>query len=703
VRILTVGFSAVAAACLGWFHTPGSLAAQTPVAPQVPVSPTIFIDVGVVDDDGHAVTTVRPEDVRVVVDGERRSVVSLRFVHRGPAAETAARLADPVHDAPTAAERTRSLLLLVDENSIAPGQEKAVVGAAGRLLEELGAADQAAVASLPRPPARITLTTEAPSRQASLSRVAGRLLPNAPGDASQAAQPPSSKPPDVSVDAGAGNPDEQVRPDALDRDPARTVLRDEDPAATAAEAGTRGTIRALLGVIDGLRALPGLKTVVVLRQAASLGGMITSAGATVARAQDDRRTDVEATVSAAAQARAVIHLVIVGSGSARRGVPEDDLREIAEGTGGTVTLAKDGGDAKAFDGLLAALSGGYLVEVEATDGDRTARAHPIKIEVTRPRTVVRAARWWAPRNDPVPRVAESAPLPAVAPPPAPSLSAASPPASSRAAPLPPPAEPARRGAADDPELVLLLARVSEYLAAYVNRLSNVVAEEDYQQRLVRGSLGKVASRHLRSDLVIVRTDADIGWLHYRDVFEVDGKPVRDRDARVQKLFLDDPEGALQRGAEISREGARYNIGAMTRTTNWPTLALAYLSPKRIGGLSFRREGDDTIDGIKAAKLGFEETASPSLVRPFNADGDIPAHGTFWIDPANGRILKTRLSAVGGINVMTTTVVYKPTANIGIWLPAEMDERYEAQNEEIEGHAVYRNFRSFMVTTDMKIK
>ena len=694
MRILTVGCIAAGAASLAWFNAAGGLAAQTQSDPQEPARPTIFVDAGVVDDDGRPVTTLRPEDVRVVVDGERRSVVSLRFVHRGPAAETAAGLADLAREAPAAAERTRSLLLLVDENSIAPAQEKPVVGAVRRLLDELGAADQAAVVALPRPPPRITLTTEAVVWQASLSRVAGRLLPNAPGDASQTAAPSGGKPPDVSVDAGAGNPEEPVRLEALDRDPTQAGLRgEEDPAATAPEAGIRGTLRSLLGVIDGLRGLSGLKTVVVLTQAASAVGTPAPAAGSPASARDDRLTDVDATVTAAARARAVIHLVVVGTAGGRRGAFDDNLRDIAEASGGTITIARDGGDTRAFNDLRAALSGGYLVEVEARDGDRTTRARSLKVEVARPRTVVRAARWWAPRDDPVPRIAVSAPAP-MAPPPAPgSLPASS----------PPPGGPARREAVDDPQLVLLLARVTEYLEAYVKGLSNVVAEEDYRQRLLRGTFGKTASRQLRSDLVIVRTDADIGWFHYRDVFEVDGYPVRDRDTRVQKLFLEDPEGALRRGTEISLESARYNIGAMTRTTNWPTLALAYLGPTRIGGLSFRRDGDDTVDGIKAVKVAFHETASPSLVRPTTGGGDIFARGTFWIDPANGRILKTRISAAAGASVMTTTVVYRPMPGIGVWPPAEMDERYEAPNEEIEGHAVYRNFRQFTVTTDTKIK
>jgi len=104
----------------------------------------------------------------VAVDGEGRSVISLRFVHRGPAAETAAGLADLAREAPAAAERARSLLLLVDENSIAPAQEKPVVGAVRRLLDELGAADQAAVVALPRPPpGSPSPQTRSPGRPAS--------------------------------------------------------------------------------------------------------------------------------------------------------------------------------------------------------------------------------------------------------------------------------------------------------------------------------------------------------------------------------------------------------------------------------------------------------------------------------------------------------------------------------------------------------
>jgi VWFA-related protein len=675
VRTLTVGLLTVCAASLAWLHSPAGVAGATSAETQAPTAQTIFIDASVTDDAGRAVTTLRPQDVRVTVDGERRPVVSLRFVYRGPGAETAAELADPTRDAPAAAERTRSLLLLVDENSITRGLETQVVATAARVLDELGAADQAAVASLPRPPGRIAITTELADRQEGLARVTGRAVRTALADASLASAPAVAAPPASPPGAGGGepvDPSQEVPPEP------RAMLGgtrgEEELARSQMEAGTRGTMRALVSVIDAVRGLPGMKAVVLFRQAGSGDGSPASG-------QDDYRADIDAAVTAAARARAVIHLVVVGTASRRRGAPDDDLRDVAQGTGGTITFAKDAADAKAFEVLRAALRGGYLVEVEATGGDASSRPRPVKVEVARPRTTVRAARSWAPRTDPVPPVAVPSPPPEAAPTPAGGT--------------------VRPKAPADPRLVLLLARVSEYVDAYVRDFGNIVAEEDYKQQVFPASGRPTIVRQLRSDLVIVRTEN--GWLHFRDVFEVDGKPVRDREARVQKLLLDDPEGVLRRGKEISNESARYNIGTVTRTINLPTLPLAYLGPTRIGGLTFRRDGEETVGGIRAAKLAFKEVARPTLVRPIGQPGDVPATGTFSVDPDTGRILKTSLSASAGRTDMTTTVTYRPVPAIGLWLPAEMTERYMRSGEIIEGQATYRNFRSFKVTTDVQIK
>ena len=111
--------------------------------------------------------------------------------------------------------------------------------------------------------------------------------------------------------------------------------------------------------------------------------------------------------------------------------------------------------------------------------------------------------------------------------------------------------------------------------------SNVVAEEHYEQRtssnVLRGSHGgsQPTSRTLVSDFLLVKLSGQDVWLPFRDVFEVDGKPVRDRQDRLTKLFLQPAATALQQAEQIVAESARYNIG-VARNINIPVLALTVL-------------------------------------------------------------------------------------------------------------------------------
>jgi VWFA-related protein len=687
VRILTFGAITACAASLAWNHSPGAVAAAPSPGVQTPAARTVFLDVGVNDDNGRAVTTLQRQDVRVTVDGEPRPVVSLRFVYRGPGAETAARLADPAQEAPAAAERTRSLLVLVDENAVYRGQQKPVVAVVNRLLDELGASDHVAVATLPRPPAQLVLTASPAERQTALSRVAGRAV----SDTQVSAQPlpqPVTAPPDPSAGASGGDPDEQAR---LQRelDAARDARgRQEGGGGESGEGSpSAASAQALRAIINGLASFPGLKTVVVFRQVEWSNDAATS---------DPLQDPTSDILSAAARARVVVHLVEVGQRGRKPDVRDDEMSRIAAGSGGTTAVARNASDSRAFAGIRAALWGSYLVEVEGREGDSPLRPRSMKVEIARPKVMVRAARLWVPRQDPVPAVVVAPPAstPAVAPPADTTPAVASPPPSARQA---------RRPAADDPQLAIILARLTEYLAVYVRDFANVVAEEDYHQRLLRGGSGPNTARHLKSDLLLVMTDDEVGWTQYRDVFEVDGRAVRDREARVQKLFLENPAGAWRLARDISDEGARYNVGSLVRNVNRPTLPLEYLSPKRIGGLSFWRDGEDSIDGIDAVKLAFQEVARPALVQSDNTRADVPANGTYWVDPSNGRVLRTRITLTAGRAEMTTTVFYKPGQSLGLWVPSEMNERYSTPAEEIEGRAAYRNFRSFNVTTEMQLK
>lgn len=132
----------------------------------------------------------------------------------------------------------------------------------------------------------------------------------------------------------------------------------------------------------------------------------------------------------------------------------------------------------------------------------------------------------------------------------------------------------------------LLARSARYIADYQERLSSVVAEEHYDQRVdtISGEFGtfgtrgtartKRVRRRLTSDYLLVRRPGQSGWVPFRDVFEVDGKPVRDREERLTSLFVVSPATAWDQAAAIVDQSTRFNLGTVRRTINAPTCRLS---------------------------------------------------------------------------------------------------------------------------------
>ncbi len=287
---------------------------------------------------------------------------------------------------------------------------------------------------------------------------------------------------------------------------------------------------------------------------------------------------------------------------------------------------------------------------------------------------------------------------------------------------PPTAEVAARAAAPPPAVLPpavlrpppagleeLIDRTTEYVRDYAEELSSVVSEETYEQT-VSGPPGfghqavmVEASRRLRSDFLLVRLPDEPGWTPFRDVFEVDGKPVRDRDDRLRKLFLEMPPGALTTARRILNESARYNIGRIVRNINQPVLPLMFLLPENQPRFWFRDGGEEMVESVRARRVSYEERSRPTLIRQLGSNKDMPASGTLWIDPVTGRIVKTELETTDGLFRMQTTVLYRPDDELGLWVPVEMRETYWSRSDRIYGKATYGNFRRFQVKTETTIK
>ena len=111
------------------------------------------------------------------------------------------------------------------------------------------------------------------------------------------------------------------------------------------------------------------------------------------------------------------------------------------------------------------------------------------------------------------------------------------------------------------------------------------------------------------------------------------------------------------------------------------------------------------------EVQFTETARPTFVKNGPSGGNLPAEGSFWIDPDRGTVLRseTRFSFDHGHGAATISTQYQFEPGLALWVPAEMIERYEGlrsqglldRNRVTTGIARYSNFRRFHVTTEEK--
>jgi len=279
--------------------------------------------------------------------------------------------------------------------------------------------------------------------------------------------------------------------------------------------------------------------------------------------------------------------------------------------------------------------------------------------------------------------------------------------------------PSGGAAAQERSLDQILHAAADYVAEYEEALAVVVGEEEYVQRLRVSCGGPVReTRRLESDVVVVRSrEAGLPWFLFRDVYRVDGAPVRDRQARLEMLFLKGPEDAWERARAIAEEAARYNLGGSTRNYNVPTLVLAFLDASMQSRFSFERTGSSSLGGHEFARITFRESATPTIVRRPSGDGNVFASGSFLADPGSGVIARTELElSLEGDGVATTSELvtrFRPDPSVALWVPEEMDEELEAQLvgrrgrsgpiECVEGFARYHGFHRPRITTEEQFR
>jgi hypothetical protein len=251
--------------------------------------------------------------------------------------------------------------------------------------------------------------------------------------------------------------------------------------------------------------------------------------------------------------------------------------------------------------------------------------------------------------------------------------------------------PAQTAQTPTPEAIV--AKASAYVHEFVRRFANVVAEERYQQEITVPR----RKRLLTSDFLLVRYPGDELWQAFRDVSEVDGKPVGDRENRIMKLFTQPSDNALRRATELANASTRHNLLNVGTLSN-PMLAIAFLQDQYYARFRFNLAGIDKKLGPDVRTVRFVEFQTPSLIKG-NSNSDIMSRGLFWIEEGSGRVVKTELqlgSTAAPIRIITT---FKFDEDLGINVPATMEDWYPDGTGEFRGKATYGKFRRFQVQTE----
>ncbi len=254
----------------------------------------------------------------------------------------------------------------------------------------------------------------------------------------------------------------------------------------------------------------------------------------------------------------------------------------------------------------------------------------------------------------------------------------------------------------------LLHNAAVYMERFSAAFVSVVAEERYLQvatgrAAVTGSgrgaapvISGAQRRELVSDFLLIKLPDEDRWAPLRDVFEVDGRPVREREERLLRLLTKPADSAVMMAQAIVAESARYNIGELERTINMPLLAMGFLDARQQGRFTFKVEKEDPAVRPGAWAVSYREKDKPTVVT--TPDGrSLFASGTLWIVPT-GEIVRTEIAFLdAGLRALVSTT-FAFDERFGVEVPKEMDEIYTLRRSEVKGKATYGRFRKFGVTS-----
>jgi VWFA-related protein len=383
-----------------------------PAAPSQPVFRTgielVTVDVTALDGEGRQVRDLTAADFTVQIDGQPRQVVSAEYV----------RLVDPARPAMTAAERDaarkaamadredpffssnagsgppgRLVVVIIDQGNIRAGQGRSVMDQARRFVDTLQPEDRVAVAVVPMPGELVDFTTDHDRVKEALARAHGAAFPE-------------QRRFNISMTEAIAiyqNSDARLTLEVIARECGpglslfeleqceRDVEREAFEAVAVMRQRSSDSIRAIRDVLVDIGRVEGAKQVILISEGLILEHMMG---------------DLDNLASLAADARASLDILMLDvphydvTQARRPTTPREDRRLQEEGLEILAGLARGGlyristTATYAFDQISRAITGYYLLGVEARPSDRDGRQHGISVRTTRRGVTLRSRRTF---------------------------------------------------------------------------------------------------------------------------------------------------------------------------------------------------------------------------------------------------------------------------------------------------------------------
>src|SRR5688500_1935884 len=167
--------------------------------------------------------------------------------------------------------------------------------------------------------------------------------------------------------------------------------------------------------------------------------------------------------------------------------------------------------------------------------------------------------------------------------------------------------------ADPTSLDAVVSAAAAYVKDYQRALTAILADEDYQQQVVAQiplDRSMPHKRRLVSEVFFMFAPASGDWMAIRDVISMDGTALAQRPNLREALRTLPP---VEVARTFKSHNSRFNLGAISRNFNEPTLSLLLLDDRYRPHVKFTRKGVQRTGDSVWVTIGFAEQSTRTLI------------------------------------------------------------------------------------------